>query len=391
MTQGNRLSGLAGVYKQNDGSTFVVLLKGNDLYLKIDSNAEEILVPGGDGLYRVGETNAKIKFNITSNSIAASLTFYLKDRQTVATKDLQILKERTFVEKFKDLGIAIVIFFALVGAFLISYSPMKKSCLEGRSKMLCRMAMVGAKVLGRHEDTAALSSQESKTEYTQVKEQAKIDCDAGKPQACLEIAKTYLRIKENDKAYLLLKNSCLSLKHGASCALWHEALINDGDVDEAYKLSEQACSQNIGLSCHQLAWKYKKENNLERSIKFFTRACDNGEAKSCHELGLHHLKFDRKLSYSFFGSACKSYHRQSCDFKEKLDRYFVQEKKCQEEKNARSCFVIASFEEDYGDQLKAMASFASACKIGSRLACDRVEKEKALKKLRNKKERVETI
>jgi hypothetical protein len=101
LTQEHRLQGLAGIYKQNDGSTFVVLIKGNDLYLKVDSANEELLTPGGDGLYSVGDTNAKIKFNITAHAIAASLTFYLKDRQTVATKDLQILKEKTFFEKFR--------------------------------------------------------------------------------------------------------------------------------------------------------------------------------------------------------------------------------------------------------------------------------------------------
>jgi hypothetical protein len=391
LTQEHRLQGLAGIYKQNDGSTFVVLIKGNDLYLKVDSANEELLTPGGDGLYSVGDTNAKIKFNITAHAIAASLTFYLKDRQTVATKDLQILKEKTFFEKFRELGIAIVVFFALIGVFLVSYTPIKNSCLTSNSKTLCRLALVGAKVLGKNEDTLALSTQESKSEYTQIKEVTKSECNNGNSKACLEVAKSLLRISDEEKAIGILSKSCLDQKDAQACGLWHETLISNGSIEEAYKISKDACALNIGLSCHQLAWKYKKENDMARSISFFTKACDNGEEKSCHELGMHHLKFDRKLSYSFFKSACKSYHRQSCDFKEKIEKFFNQQSRCNDKKVPRACFITASFEEDYGDLSLSLKMFKSACQKGSRLACDRVKKKEALQRLKENKEKIETI
>lgn len=393
MTQEHRLKGLAGIYNQNDGSTFVVLFKGSDLYLKTDKASEEKLIPGGDGLYRVGDTDAKIKFNISANGVAGSLNFYLKDRQTVATKNLQILKEKSFLEKFKELGIALVLFFALVGLFLLSYSPLKQSCLTGNSKTLCRLALVGAKILGRSEDTLQLTSQESKSEYTQIKEQTKSECDEGKVSACVDIAKSYLRLNDRQKAFTILESACLTKKNPEACVMWHEALLDKGEIDQAYEIAQKACSLNVGISCHELAWKYKKENELSRSISFFTKACENGEDKSCHELGLHHMSFNRRLAYSFFESACKAYHRQACDFKEKIERYFSEVKKCDNENKPRACFIVASFEEDYGDKTLSLKLFSKACNKGSRLACDRLKKEKALERLRNQKEedRIETI
>lgn len=387
----NRLQALAGVYKQNDGNTFVVLLKDNGLKLKTDEIKSEDLVARGDGLYDVTNTQAKIKFHMGQNGIAHSLTFYLPDRQTVATRDVPILKEKSLSEKFKELGVAGVVFLALLGIFFLSYSPMKTACLNGGSPMVCRAAAISARVLGRVQDSKALASQESRQSYQQTSEETKEACSSGDVRACLEQAKAYARINQVDEAEKLLEQSCYLKKHGSSCQFWRDLNVEKGNIDKADTIMKQGCEFGVALSCHEWAWKTKKNESMAKALPFFDKACELGEEKSCYELALHHLTYNRKRSQEYLISACQNFHRQACDLKEKVEKYFIHKDKCDNATDAHSCFLMASFEQDYGDKELALKQYQKACDLGYRLACNIVEKEKKVRELKEKGNRIETI
>lgn len=391
MSANERLKALSGVYKQNDGNTFVILLQGNDLTLKTNEIHGEKLQARGDGLYDVTNTKAKIKFHIGAGGLASSITFYLPDRQTVATREVQVLKEKSLGEKFKELGVAGLIFFALLGIFFGSYPFLRKSCLQGGSAMTCRTAMISARMMGRTEDTQELSTQEARKTYSQNSDENKEACENGDPKACLEEAKTFVRINVQDKAEKLLEKNCYELKDGESCQYWRDLKIAEGSVESADKIMEQSCEFKVGVGCHEMAWKYKKEKNISQSLIYFDRACQLGEEKSCYELGLHHLKYDREKSMNYLISSCQGYHRQACDLKDKVEKYFIQKKACLEDNEGKACFLMASFEQDYGDKLKAMKEYQKACDMGYGLACNIVKTQEKVKEMKEKGDVVDTI
>lgn len=391
MASDDRLKALAGVYKQNDGNTFVVTLKDNTLQLKTDDIKSENLVARGDGLYDVQNTQAKIKFHLGQGGIAHSLTFYLTDRQTVATRDIPMLQEKSLKERFRELGIAATVFLALLGTFFLSYSPMKSACLNGGSPMVCRAAAISARVMGRVEDSKALASQESRQTYQKTNEETKEACEDGDVRACLEQAKGLARINQISESEKLLEKGCYLKKHGASCQFWRDLNVEKGNIDKADEIMKQGCEFGVAVSCYEWAWKLKKKDGMAQGITFFDKACELGEEKSCYELALHHLKFNRTRSQEYLISACQSFHRQACDLKEKVDKYFEHKDKCLNATDAHSCFLMASFEQDYGDKERALKEYQKACDLGYRLACNIVEKEKKVRELKERGTRIDTI
>ena len=386
-----RLKALAGVYKQNDGNTFVVLLSGNSLQLKTNEIHGENLKARGDGLYDVENTQAKIKFHLGSNGLAHSLTFYLSDRQTVATRDIPMLQEKSLGEKFKELGVAALVFLALLGIFFLSYSPMKSSCLNGGSAIVCRTAAISARILGRVEDSKALASQESRQTYSQTAEDIKEACSKGEPRACLEQAKSMARINQISEAEKLLEKGCYVDKHGPSCQFWRDLNVEKGEIAKANTIMTEGCQFKVALSCYEWAWHLKREDKLGDALPFFDKACKLGEEKSCYELALHHLKFNRQRSLEYLISSCQGFHRQACDLKEKVDKYFAHKDQCQNEGSGQSCFLMASFEQDYGDKELAFKQYSKACDMGYRLACNIVETDKKVKEMKEKGTRIDTI
>lgn len=391
MAGDERLKALSGVYKQNDGNTFVILISGDKLTLKTNEIHNEELTARGDGLYDVKNTNAKIKFHMSSSGIASSITFFLPDRQTVATRDVQVLKEKTLSEKFKELGFASIVFFALLGIFFLSYTPMKKACLQGGSAFVCRTAMISARIMGRTEDTQALSSQESRSTYNQSAEENKEACDKGNARACLEEAKSFVRINKKEEAIKLLEDNCYNKKDGASCQFWRDFMIAEGNVEKANTVMTTSCDFGVALGCHELGWKAKKEQRSGESITFFDKACELGEEKSCYELGLHHLKFNRKRSLDYLISSCRGYHRQACDLRDKVEKFFEEKKKCDDESDPQACFLIASFEQDYGDKSLALKQYKKACDLGNNLACNIVKTDEKVKELKKNGNVIDTI
>lgn len=391
MSGNDRLQALSGVYKQNDGNTFVILVQGDKLTLKTDEIHNEELKARGDGLYDVLNTNAKIKFHMGPSGIASSITFYLPDRQTVATRDVQVLKEKTLSEKFKELGFAGIVFFALLGIFFISYIPMKNACLQGGSAFICRTAMISARIMGRTEDTQRLASQESKKTYNQSAEDNKEACEKGEARACLEEAKSFARINKKAEAIKLLEDNCYNKKDGPSCQYWRDFMLAENDVDKANSIMKTSCDFGVALGCHELAWKFKKEQKNAESLTYFDKACELGEEKSCYELGLHHLKYDRERSLNYLISSCRGYHRQACDLRDKVEKYLEQKKKCLNENDAQACFLMASFEQDYGDKLLALEQYKKACELGNNLACNIVKTDAKVKELKKSGNSIDTI
>ncbi len=391
MATDDRLKALAGVYKQNDGNTFVVLLKDSTLQLKTMDIKSENLVARGDGLYDVENTQAKIKFHLGNNGMAHSLTFYLPDRQTVATRDIPFLKEKSLSEKFRELGIAGIVFLALIGIFFLSYSPMKSACLNGGGPMLCRAAAISARVMGRVEDSKTLASQESRQTYLETSDETKEACADGDVRACLEQAKALSRTNQIAEAEKLLEKGCYLNKDGATCQFWRDLNVDKGEVSKADTIMQQSCNFGVAAGCHEWAWKTKKEDGMAQAIPFFDKACELGEEKSCYELALHHLKYNRKRSQDYLILSCQSFHRQACDLKEKVEKYFSHKEKCNTESNPHSCFLMASFEQDYGDIGLALKQYQKACDLGYRLACNIIEKKKKVRELKEKGTRIETI
>lgn len=387
----DRLKALAGVYKQNDGNTFVVLLNGDSLQLKTNEIHGENLKARGDGLYDVENTQAKIKFHLGSNGLAHSMTFYLPDRQTVATRDIPMLQEKSLSEKFKELGVAAVVFLALLGVFFLSYSPMKNSCLNGGRPIVCRAAAISARILGRVDDSKALASQESRQTYSQTAESIKEACENGEPRACLEQAKSMARINQVTEAEKLLEKGCYVDKHGPSCQYWRDLNVEKGEVAKANSIMQNGCDFKVAASCYEWGWHLKREDKLGEALPFFDKACALGEEKSCYELALHHLKFNRERSLEYLISSCQGFHRQACDLKEKVDKFFTHKTKCIEGRDAQSCFLMASFEQDYGDKELAMKQYKKSCEMGYRLACNIVETEKKVKEMKAKGTRIDTI
>lgn len=387
----DRLKALAGVYKQNDGNTFVVLLNGDSLQLKTNEIHGENLKARGDGLYDVENTQAKIKFHIGPNGLAHSMTFYLSDRQTVATRDIPLLQEKSLGEKFKELGIAGLVFLALIGAFFLSYSPMKSACLNGGSPMVCRAAAISARVMGRVEESKALASQESRQTYSQTAEDIKEACAGGDTRACLEQAKALARINDISQAEKLLEKGCYIDKHGPTCQFWRDLNVEKGEITKANTIMQQGCDFKVAASCYEWGWHLKREDRLSEALPFFDKACELGEEKSCYELALHHLKYNRERSNEYLISSCQGFHRQACDLKDKVDKYFAHKKQCYEDNSAQSCFLMASFEQDYGDKELALKQYQKACDMGYRLACNIVETDKKVKEMKEKGQRVDTI
>jgi len=391
LSQIDRLQPFAGIYKQNDGNTFVILIKNNSLCLKTNDIKEEKLIARGDGLYEVENTNAKIKFHLGPNGKANSITFYLKDRQTVASREVAILKEASLFEKFKELGIAAVVFLALIGVFFISYVPMKKACLSGANPTLCRLASLSARMMGKLDESKRLSQQESRAKYGQINEEIKSQCANGEQSSCLELAKGLTRLGSVDRAEEILKKSCYEQRYGDSCQFWRDIALEKEEYQKVEEIMNHSCDIGIAIGCYELAWKYKKADSLEKAIPFFDKACELGEEKSCYELGMHHLKFNRERSLTYLNESCKGYHRQACDLKEKVEKFFTHKQECNRDNSPRSCFLIASFEQDYGDRSKAMDGYRKACKMGYQLACNIVKREDKVRDLREKGEKIETI
>lgn len=386
-----RLKGLCGIYKQNDGNTFVIQLNGDKIYLKTDKINGEELVARGDGLYDVLNTQAKVKFNIGLSGIPSSLTFYLSDRQTVATREVVELNDKSLLEKFKELGIAIVVFLALVGTFFLSYVPIKKACLNGGSAFACRTAMISARILGKTEDAKRLTNQESKTLYVENAQQTNKACQTGNVKACLEEARSLVRINNIEKANQLLEKNCYTMKDGQSCQFWRDTMINSGETDFANKIMETSCEKDVAIGCHEIAWRLRRMNKNGESLIYFKKACRLQEEKSCYELGLYHLKYNREESLQHLISACKLYHRQGCDLKEKLEKYYEHKKKCDEDKVPLACFLIASLEHDLGDKELALKQYQYACKLGNSQSCDIINTLEKTKKIRKSGDKIETL
>lgn len=391
MSSDERLKALAGVYKQNDGNTFVILLQSNSLHLKTNEIHGEKIKARGDGLYDVENTKAKIKFHMGPNGIAHSITFYLPDRQTVATRDMPLLKEKSIGEKFKELGIAAIVFLALLGVFFLSYSPMKSACLSGGSPIICRTASISARILGRIEDSQNLAAQESRQSYNETSEEIKESCQSGDPRACLDQAKSYIRINDIEEAKKLLENGCFTIKHGPSCQYWRDLSVEQGDVEKADHIMKKSCEFGVSTGCYEWAWKLKKKGVSGESTTFFDKACELGEEKSCYELGLHHLKFNRQRSLDYLTKSCKGYHRQACDLKEKVEKYFEHKEKCEKQSDGQSCFLMASFEQDYGQKALAFEQYKKACDMGYRLACNIVERKIKIDEMKERGNRIDTI
>ncbi len=387
MTQ--RKEPYAGVYKQNDGNTFIVTYEGDQLYLKTSEIHKEKCHLRADGLFSVENTNALLNFQIGPDGMARNLTFILPDRQTVAVRDIPLFKEQSLFEKFRELFIALIVFFALVGLFFLLQSPIQKACDQGLHPYFCKIASIGSRYTST--SSSHYQSKEAQETYKQITEDTKEDCFEGDNEACLLMAKNLYKLGQTDESFEVLKRSCSQSKHGPSCIQLKEYYLAGGQIDEAMELLNDTCTPSTPDSCFDLAWNLERDKLHAKANKYFNRACEYGVAEACYHLGQFHLKFERVLSQGYLDKACKRYHRKSCVLLKKVDQYLLHKKKCQEDNSPQSCFLMASFEQDYGDREVAFSVYERSCELGYKLACNIVKTQKTKERLKKSDQRIDTL
>ncbi len=368
LPQDNQLEWAIGLYKHDNDNNFVISNRGNELYLKIDNESEEKLSPSGDGLYQVENTNIKVKFHRVDNGMANSITLYFPDRQVVASRKLLISKDQSYFSKVRELMIFIGIFLILAALSPFIYRPIKANCLEHGSRMSCKMANIMAPIFSGQDEINAIHNQLSKFKYSESRADVLQSCEAGDQNSCLEVAKQKFAIGAKDQSFAILKKGCFEFKHGLSCQQWYNYLIADSQIELATQIIDEACDKGVGLACHEYGWKLKKAKNAQ-FVKYFDKACSLNEAESCYELGKYHLQFNRNRSYDYLKKSCMGYHRRACDLRDKVEAYFDAESECLKKDDAHACFLMASFEFDYGDRQKSLQYYKMACDKGSAHAC----------------------
>lgn len=391
MSQSNQLEWATGLYEHDDKNNFVVSNRGNELYLKIDESTHEKLSASGDGLYQLDNTSIKVKFHRADGGMANSITLYFPDKQIVASRKILISKEQSFFSKVKELMIFIILFIILAAISPLIYKPIKSSCLNHGTQLSCRIANLMAPIYSNKEEINAIHNQLSKFKYSETRADVQQACSDGDQNSCVEVAKQKFKIGAKDQAFQLLKKGCFEFKHGASCQQWYNFLITDSQVELATKIIIQACDKGVALACHEYGWKLKKSKN-NNYVKFFDKACTLSEPESCYELGKYHLQFNRSRSYDYFKRACLGYHRRACDMRDKIEAYFDAKDECLKKDDAHACFLMASFEFDYGDQDKSIQFYKMACDKGSAHACSVLKRNETFNQYEKKnKKDLDTI
>ncbi len=379
MSQEHQLDWATGLYKHDNDNHFVITAVEGALYLKMDDKNEEKLSAGGDGLYSIENTNIKVKFHRTDKSAASSITIYFPDRQVVATRKILIAHDQSYFAKVKELGLFLSIFIVLGAISPLLYNPIKKSCLAHGSKLSCQMANLIAPLFSNQKEIDAIGNELSKYSYSDTRADVVQACATGDQNSCIEVAKQKYQIGAKDKAYEILSKGCYEFKHGGSCQQWYNFLIQDSNIEKAEEIITKACDQGVSLACHEYGWKLKKAKDA-RYVNFFDKACTMSEAESCYELGKYHLQFNRTRSFDYLKKACLGYHRKSCDLRDKVEAYYEAESECLKQDSAHACFLMASFEFDYGDRAKSLTYYKMACDKGSAHACTFLKRSEALNK-----------
>jgi hypothetical protein len=391
LPQEYQLDWATGLYIFDKDNHFLISARGPDLYLKIENDREEKISPRGDGLYAVENTEIKIKFHRSGNSIANSITLYFPDKQIVAARKLLITKEQSYFSKVKELVIFMVILLVLVGISPYLYRPIKEKCLRNASPMSCRLANFMAPIFSSKKEMEAIRGQLSKTTYSESRADIQQACQEGDQNACLEVAKQKFQIGVKEDSFTILKKSCFEHAHGPSCQQWYQYLILESKVTQAQEMILNACEKKIGLACHEYGWILRK-NKDPQFVTYFDKACTQNESESCFELGKHHLQFNRNRSYDYFKKACLGYHRKACDLRDKVEAFFEAESECLKQDDAHACFLMASFEFDYGDRAKSLTYYKMACSKGSAHACTFLKRSEAFNQFeKENKKSLETI
>ncbi len=383
------LNAYVGVYKQNDGNTFVITLENGDLYLKTSEIHKEKCILRADGLFGVENTKAVLSFQMASSGIAQSVTFILPDRQTVATRSNSVFVEQSFLSKFKELIVALLVFFALVGMLFVLSGPIQKACEKGIHPLFCQVASMNSRFLNTTKKD--YNSEEAIASYKQITEDTKEACLDGDQESCLLMAKNLWKIADKEKAIKVLKNSCLKEKYSPSCQQLKDFYIQLGQSTKATSLLIETCNEQTPQSCYDLAWSLDKKDEKAQAIKYFNKACEFGVEESCFHLGKLYLKVERILSLDYLKKACDRYHRQACALVKKVESFFLHKEKCLKEKSGQSCFLMASFEQDYGLESLALKAYQESCDYGYQLACNILKDKEARKKLRESGKKVETL
>ncbi len=391
MPQNNSLEWATGIYKHDNDNNFVISNRGNELYLKVDDQTEEKLSPSGDGLYQVENTQIKVKFHRVDHAMANSITLFFPDKQVVASRKILLTKDQSYFSKVKELAIFLIIFIVLAALSPFIYKPIKTSCLTHGTQTSCRLANLLAPIYSGQEEIDAIHNQLSKFTYSESRADVQQACSDGDQNSCLEVAKQKFVIGAKDQAYTLLKTGCFEAKHGASCQQWYNYLIIDSQIELAEQIMVEACDKNIALACHEYGWKLKKSKKSE-FVKFFDKACTLNEAESCYELGKYHLQFNRNRSFDYLKKACLGYHRRACDLRDKVEAFFDAESECLKKDDAHACFLMASFEFDYGDRQKSLQYYKMACDKGSAHACTFLKRSETFNQFeKEKQEDLDTI
>ena len=132
-------------------------------------------------------------------------------------------------------------------------------------------------------------------------------CKKDNFKACDKIVKIQKRQAQKEiSIQASLENRINCIRNNAE-ACFNEAFDNDslGNIKEANKFYEKACSLKLASGCNNRAYHAKKAKQIAIAKEFYLKACDLGEMKACSAIGSIEIRNDDlHEAYKYFAKAC---------------------------------------------------------------------------------------
>ena len=230
-------------------------------------------------------------------------------------------------------------------------------------------------------------------------------CDSGYAKACSSLGVILLASSQKEeisKGFEIVKKSCgfgdfkacLSLADLYMQGFSQAGVIIEKDQEQAKKIFVNACEQETGLGCYQLAKISEKEENEAQATQFYEKACQYDHSESCRILGVRHLTgkgvpVSIENAAPFFLKGCGYGDRLSC---EKIAAFYEEGKGVTKDislalerhkqacglSSANSCLRAGQIiQENAADEKQgfrdSVTFFDQGCKLGNQESCTAAE------------------
>lgn len=177
----------------------------------------------------------------------------------------------------------------------------------------------------------------------------KFACDSKFYKSCSNLGSLFSQIKDNESAQLYLKMSCDNGFIGG-CDNLGSFYVGINEYEKAKTYLEMSCDNNFSKSCHNLGFVYLKEQNPQKAVEFYTKSCENKFYASCVAASAIYakgegIKRNLHLALRYAQTACDGGIKEICEKQKNLEK-----------------------------ALKAMELMNGLCKMGSKKACEQLEK-----------------